>query len=52
MLKMFRTKVRVFLKWETDFLTPLEDFVYSKHKNLDDKSCDHQYIFQDLACDQ
>ena len=34
MMKMFLTKVRVLLKWEKDFLTSLEEFVYSKQKRI------------------
>ena len=49
---MFLTKVRVLLKWEKDFLTPLEEFVYSKQKIFEDKTCVHQYIFQYLVSDQ
>ena len=44
--------VRVLHKWEKAFLTPLEEFVYSKQKTFEDKTCVHQYIFQDLASDQ
>ena len=32
----------VLLKWEKDFLTPLEEFVYSKQKTFEDKTCVHQ----------
>ena len=49
---MFLTKVRVLLKWEKDFLTTLEEFVYNKQKNFEDKPCVHQLIFQGLASDQ
>ena len=42
MMKMFLTMVRVLLKWEKDFLTPLEEFVYSKQKLFEDKTCVHQ----------
>ena len=51
MMKMFLTMVKVLLKWEKDFLTPLEEFVYSKQKNFEDKTCVYQSILQDLASD-
>ena len=41
-MKMFLTMVRVLLKYEKDFLTPLEEFVYSKQNIFDDKICVHQ----------
>ena len=40
--ELFLTMVRVLLKWEKDFLTTLEKFVYSKQKNFEDKTCVHQ----------
>ena len=51
-MKMFLTMVRVLLKYEKDFLTPLEEFVYNKQKNFVDKTWVHQLVFQDLASDQ
>ena len=42
MMKMFLTMVRVLLKWERGFLTPLEEIVYSKQKNFENKTCVHQ----------
>ena len=52
MMRMFLTMIRVLLKCEKDFLTTLQEFVYSKHKIFEEKTCVHKYIFKDLASDQ
>ena len=52
MMRMFLTMIRVLLECEKDFLTTLQEFVYSKHKIFEEKTCVHKQIFQDWASDQ
>ena len=52
MMRMFLTMTRVLLECEKDFLTTLQEFVYSKHKIFEEKTCVRKKLIQDLASDQ
>ena len=52
MMKMFLTMIIELLKCEKGFLKTLQEFVYSKHKIFEEKTCVRKKLIQDLASDQ